>query len=72
MQERLIARIGLCAAAAVFAASLGVLMFQGAGSDATPVRSMTPAQTMTPAQIQSANTGSQAALTGPHSTAAGI
>ena len=65
MHDRLIARIGLCAAAAVFAASFGVLVLQGARSEATPVRSMTPAQ------VQSAP-AAQAEISPSRSAAAGI
>lgn len=66
MQEKLIARVGLCAAAAVFATSLGVLILAGARGDATPVRSMTPAQ------IQSNHTATQTQLTGARASATGI
>jgi len=65
MHDRLIARIGLCAAAAVFAASFGVLVLQGARSDATPVHSLTPAQVQT-------TPAAQAQISPARSAAAGI
>jgi hypothetical protein len=44
MRERIIAGIGLCAAAGVFAASLGILVFQSGRIEASQMRPMTPAQ----------------------------
>jgi hypothetical protein len=43
MQTAWIARVGLCAAAAVLAASLGVLIFQNI-NNGTSLRSISPAQ----------------------------
>jgi len=40
----MIAHLGLCAAAAIFVASLGILVFQGSESDGVPMRSLQPAQ----------------------------
>jgi hypothetical protein len=43
MQNAWIARVGLCAAAAVLAASLGILIFQNM-NNSSPLRSIAPAQ----------------------------
>ena len=65
MSSRWIAHLGLCAAAAILVASLGILIFQGAQSDAVPLH------TLEPAQIQSGHVLNQSSdPAGAHSQSA--